>query len=135
MTVLRQFGGVGGHFMQDAASSCNRAFQPVYEHRRCMRTHALTILFLPGLVGQLLGGDGRATGDDLMHKVPMQALAMRGELAFLSRESSTPDLIAPAVSPTQMALLHTPLVIVVLLIIGASLAIKFALETALLLRV
>ena len=27
MTVLRQFGGAGGDFMQDAASSCNRAFQ------------------------------------------------------------------------------------------------------------
>ena len=87
MTVLRQFGGVGGHFMQDAASSCNRAFQPVYEHRRSVSAYTLAILFLPGFVGQFFSRDGGATSDNLMHKAAMEALAMCGELARLRSES------------------------------------------------
>jgi hypothetical protein len=102
MTVLRQFGGAGRHFMQDAASSYNRAFQPVYEHRRRMCAYTLTILFLPGSVGQLFGGDRGATRDNLMHKAATKGLAMCSELAFLSGKSSTRGLVALAVSPTRI---------------------------------
>jgi hypothetical protein len=89
MTVLRQFGGVGRNFMQDAASSCNRAFQPFDEHPWSMSPHALTILLLPRFVRQFFGDDGRARSDNLMDKPTMQTLAMGGQFTLMS--SKTPS--------------------------------------------
>jgi hypothetical protein len=64
--------------MQDAASSCNRAFQMLNEHPWSMSPHALAILFLPGFVGQLFRDDGRASAHNLMDEPAMQTLAMGG---------------------------------------------------------
>ena len=71
VAVLGQFGAAGGKLAQGAAGACNRASQVLYEHPWGVASHTLAILFLPGLVGELLGPNGVATTDDLMHQSPM----------------------------------------------------------------
>src|SRR5690348_8502613 len=99
MTVLGQLGRASGNFMQGAASSCNRAFQPFEKHPWGMIPHALAVLSLPCLVGNLFGDNGRAHGYDLMNKLAMQTFAMSGPLAFLVSQSATGSFVALAVTP------------------------------------
>src|SRR5947209_8480355 len=121
MTVLGQFGRASGNFMQDAASSCNRASQPFNEHPWRMIPHALAVLPLPCLVGNLFGDNGRAHGDDLMNKLAMQTFAMSGQLAFLVSQSTTGGFVALAVTPKLLPFLHPSFCIIVLRVIGPAL--------------
>jgi hypothetical protein len=130
MAVLGQFGRASGDFLQDAASSCNRAFQPFDKHPWCMSPHILAILFLPRFVGQLFRDDGISRSDNLMNETPMQTLAMGRQFALVSSQTPASCLVALALTPKLFALLDPSTCLVVLWIIRPSLSIQLPLETA-----
>ena len=65
----------------------------------------------------------------------MQALAMGRECAFLPGEAATGYRVALAVFPPESPFFHTPLLVIVVRVVGASLPIQLALETAFLVLV
>src|SRR5947209_11919392 len=132
MAVLREFRRTGRDFMQGAASSYNRAFQPLHTPPLSMSPHALAILLLPCLVGEFFCDDGIPSSDNLMHESTMQALAIGGQLALVSRQTATGHFVALALFPSLLAFFDTSFVVIVLWVIGPALSIQFPLEAALL---
>src|SRR5436190_13052653 len=100
-----------------------------------MSTHTLAILFLPGFVGKLFGLDGIAAAHNLMHQLSMQALAMGSEFALGRCETATGGLVSSAVFPAKATLLDTPFLVIVLRVVGASLAVELPLEATFLVLV
>ena len=106
------------------------ASQMIYEHPWGTQAHALAKLFLPASISNLLDTDIVPDTDNLMHKPSMQALAMGGELAFLVGQSSPRGEIPFAILPGEASLavlLDTSLFVVVLWIVGTTLAVQLAL--------
>ena len=60
MTELAQFARPRGNFDQGAARPCNGASEHLYEHPWSPQAHALAVLLLPCLVGNLFEDDGVA---------------------------------------------------------------------------
>ena len=135
VAVLGQSGRDRGYFMQDAASSCNRASQLLEKHPRRMSAYALSILLLPGAVRQVFGNDGRAARHHLVDEPSVQTLAMRGQLAFLGGQPLAGRQVALAVLPGEPPLANPPVLVVVLRVVGAALPVEFTLQTALLLLI
>ncbi len=130
VTVLGQLGGARGELVQDAASLCNCASQVLYQHPWSTHAHALTELLLPAFVRNFLDTNIVTSMDDLVDQASMQALAMRGKLAFLMCQSSPRDKVALAVLPGEASLamlLDTSLFVVVLRVVGTALAVQLAL--------
>ena len=70
-----------------------------------------------------------------MDELAVQALAMGRECAFLPGEAASRDLVALAVFPLQSPFFHPTLLVIVLRVVGTSLPIQLALETAFLVLV
>ena len=137
MAKLREFGSARGDFGQDAARTCNGASQMVHEHSWCSKSHAFAILLLPAFIRQFFGDNAVAYRHDLMDHPPMQALAVRLELAFSGGFAPSRGLVALALLPRGRAfasLLGPSLLVIVLGIGGTPLSIHLALEPAQLLR-
>src|SRR5216683_3596867 len=109
------------------------ASQLCYEHPWCSESDASPVLFLPRLVGEFLDDDGVAYRHELMDLLPMQALAMSRQLAFLGGLPASHLLVGFAAFPVQLllaSLLDAPLLVVVVGIGGAPLSLHLALEPA-----
>jgi hypothetical protein len=104
MTELGEFGAARGNFEQDAARECLGASQAFYEHPWGAKSHTLAKLFLPGLVREFFGDDGRADRHDLVNETPMQALAMGRQLPLAGRFAPAGRQIPRAVVPRQATL-------------------------------
>src|SRR5215472_13030435 len=85
MTELGELGLTRGDFDQDAARTCNGAFQPCYEHPWGAESHALAKLLLPGTIGELFGDDCIPNRHDLVDEAAMQTLAVSGDSALAGR--------------------------------------------------
>src|SRR5258708_23164609 len=133
MTELAQFGRSRGNLDQGAARACNGALQLLYKHPWCSKTHTFSILLLPRLIGNLFENDRVAHCDDLMDLFAMQALAVRGQLAFSFRFAPACLLVALArfpVQPPLALLLETAFFIIVLRITRSPLPIHLPLQPA-----
>src|SRR5262249_32304259 len=125
MTELGELGAARGDFHQGAARPCNGAFQKVYEHPWGTKSHALAKLLLPGTIGWLFGDDGGAHGHDLMDEAAMQTFAMGRQLAFPGGAKPPDGKVPLAVLPPEAVLpmlLHSPALIVVVRVVGATLS-------------
>src|SRR5207237_10434929 len=131
MTELAQFGCVRGNFEQGAARACNGASEHLYKHPWGSQAYALAILLLPRFVGDLFQNDRVADRHDLMHKVPMQTLAMSCQFALYGCLASAHALVALARLPASslLPLLLDATALVIVLGVGCSpLAIHPALQ-------
>jgi hypothetical protein len=130
VTVLGQLGGARGELVQGAAGACNRASQVVYEHPWSTQAHALAELLLPASISNLFDTDVVADSDNLVDKPSMQALAVGGKLAFLVGKSASRGKVAFAILPGEACLamlLDTAFFVVVLWVVGTTLAVQLAL--------
>jgi len=130
VTVLGQFGAARGELVQGAASLCNCASQVLYQHPWSTQAHALAELFLPAFVGNFLDTNVITDVYDFVDKPSMQALAVRGKLAFLVGKSASRGKVALTILPGKALLamlLDTSFFIVVLRVIGMALAVQLAL--------
>src|SRR5260221_7557487 len=130
VTVLRELGGARGDLVQGAASLCNCASQMLYKHPWSTQAHALAELFLPALIGNFLDTNAITDVYDFVDKPSMQALAVRGELAFLVGKSASRGKVAVTRLPGKAALamlLDTPFFVIVLRVVGTKLSVQLAL--------
>ena len=133
VTELTEFGCAGSNFNQGAARACNGASQQLNEHPWSAKSYTFAVLFLPRLVGEFLDNDGVAYRHELMDLLPMQALAMSRQLAFLAGLPASGFLVGLAAFPVQLllaSLLDAPPLVVVVGIGGAPLSLHLALEPA-----
>ncbi len=130
MTVLRELSAARGELVQGAASLCNCASEVLYQHPWGTHAHALAVLRLPASIGNFLDTDVVANTYNLVDESAMQALAMGGKLAFLVCQSPSCGKVAVAGLPGEASLavlLDTPLLVVVLWVVCATLAVQLAL--------
>jgi len=121
MAVLTQSGLERGDFGEGAASFRNSAGHMRYKHPWCPKPDAPAILFLPACEGSLFDVDGGAHLDNVVGQFAMQALAMNREFSFSVGVLASRRFVPLTLMPAFLALLHTPLLIIVVGIVGASL--------------
>src|SRR5712691_4841928 len=104
-----------------------------YEHPWGTKAHTLAVLFLPASIGNFLKMNVVPNADDLVDEPPVQAFTVGSQLAFLVCEPSARYEISSAVLPGELLLTllpDTPLFIIICLVVGATLAVEFAFESA-----
>src|SRR6266849_9786083 len=134
MTILRQLGLMSRDLMQlGGASSCNHALDGVYKAPRGTHPHTAAKAALPALVADFLDPQIIAQADDLVGQVAMQAAPVRGQSPLGRRQAPAGLLIAVTFPPHTVLLASTSffdaaLYIVVLGIVGPTLALQMALQ-------
>src|SRR5260370_1227991 len=135
MTILREFGLMSRDLMQlGGASSCNHALDGVYKAPRSTHPHTSAKAALPALVADLFNPQIIAQADDLVGESTMQAAPVRGQFALGPRQAPAGLLIAvtfpPHASSLALSFFDAALCIVVLGIVGPTLALQMALQPA-----
>src|SRR5260370_14376532 len=131
VAILTQFGGVGADLAQGTASLCNYAFQMLVEHSRRSESYTLPKQLLPALKRSLFYLNMVASTDNPIDDAPVQALAMRCQLALSRGKLAAGFKVAATCLPGEAPLLHTPLCIIVLWVVGPTLPLHLALQTPL----
>jgi hypothetical protein len=133
MAILTQFGFGGRDFHQGAASFCNYADHMRYTHPWCTKSDAPTILLLPSFERGLFDVDCLAHCNDRMSQPAMQALAVSCQSSLRVGVLPPGGLVPLAFFPAQAGLavlFDTPLLVVVLRVVGAALALHLALQAS-----
>jgi hypothetical protein len=115
------------------ASSCNHALDGVYKAPRGTHPHASAKAALPALVADFLDPQIIAQADELVGQLAMQAAPVRRQFALGSRQTPAGLLIALTFPPHTVLLaaasfVDAALCIVVLRIVGPTLALQMALQ-------